>query len=72
MLWIENQISRKLLVISLHSTTDWGIDPEWVEAAGFAYLAKQRIGNKRSYLEQTTGSRNKVMLGAIYEPPLPI
>jgi len=63
---------RKKLQVSLHSTADWGIDPEWIEAAGFAYLAKQRIENKRSCLGQTTGSRNKVMLGAIYEPPLPI
>ena len=64
-------ILRKKLQVSLHSTTDWGIDPEWVEAAGFAYLAKQRIENNRSYLGQTTGSKSKVMLGAIYEPPLP-
>jgi anhydro-N-acetylmuramic acid kinase len=62
---------RKKLQVSLHSTADWGINPEWIEAAGFAYLAKQRMENKRSYLGQTTGSKSKVMLGAIYEPPLP-
>ena len=43
--------------------------PEWVEAAGFAFLAHQRMQEKVVELTKTTGSKKKSILGAIYLPP---
>ena len=62
-------INKKLNGRKIQSTTDWGIAPEWVEAAGFAFLAHQRIQEKVVDLTKTTGSKKKSILGAIYLPP---
>ena len=62
-------INKKLNGHTIQSTTDWGIDPEWVEAAGFAFLAHQRMQEKVVELTKTTGSKKKSILGAIYLPP---
>lgn len=48
------------------STETLGLDPKWVEAALFAWLAKMRIEEKSLDLKNTTGSNMPVMLGAIY------
>ena len=62
-------IKNKLSGRHIQSTTDWGIAPEWVEAAGFAFLAHQRMQAKPVELTKTTGSKKKSILGAIYLPP---
>jgi anhydro-N-acetylmuramic acid kinase len=62
-------IKNKLSGRHIQSTTDWGIAPEWVEAAGFAFLAHQRMQAKPVELTKTTGSKKKSVLGAIYLPP---
>ena len=62
-------INKKLNGRKIQSTTDWGIAPEWVEAAGFAFLAHQRMQEKVVELTKTTGSKKKSILGAIYLPP---
>ncbi len=62
-------IKDKLNGRHIQSTTDWGIAPEWVEAAGFAFLAHQRMRAKPVELTKTTGSKKKSILGAIYLPP---
>ena len=62
-------IKNKLNGRHIQSTTDWGISPEWVEAAGFAFLAHQRMQAKSVELTKTTGSKKKSILGAIYLPP---
>jgi len=62
-------IKNKLNGRNIRSTTEWGIAPEWVEAAGFAFLAHQRMQAKPISLTKTTGSKKKSILGAIYLPP---
>ena len=62
-------INKKLNGRKIQSTTDWGIAPEWVEAAGFAFLARRRMQEKVVELTKTTGSKKKSILGAIYLPP---
>ncbi len=48
------------------STLDYGIDPQWVEATAFAWLAKQTLEGKPGNLPNVTGARHAVVLGAIY------
>ena len=50
------------------TTAELGIDPDYLEAICFAWLAKQRIDKKSFNLNRITGSRGKVYLGRIYKP----
>mgnify|MGYP001241193506 FL=1 len=52
----------------IFTSNQWGLEPQWIEAAGFAYLAYLRMMEKRLDLSQITGSKNKVMLGIIHLP----
>ena len=48
------------------STGDRGVDPDWVEAILFAWLAKQRIENCSGIISPFTGAREATLLGTIY------
>jgi anhydro-N-acetylmuramic acid kinase len=50
----------------LASTGEYGIAPDWVEAAAFAWLAKQTLEGKPGNVPSVTGARREVVLGAIY------
>ncbi|MEO5702921.1 MAG: anhydro-N-acetylmuramic acid kinase [Gammaproteobacteria bacterium] len=50
----------------LASTLAYGIDPDWVEAMAFAWLAKQTLDGKPGNLPAVTGARRAVILGGIY------
>ena len=50
----------------VESTAHHGIDPDWLEAMCFAWLAKQRLDNKPSNLPSVTGAKQAVILGGIY------
>lgn len=60
---IQHHLDQHILVTS---TETLGLDPKWVEAALFAWLAKMRVEEKSLDLKNTTGSNMPVMLGAIY------
>jgi anhydro-N-acetylmuramic acid kinase len=67
----HNQLLKEMLQSSLHpiflSTTDaLGVDVDWVEAAAFAWLAKQTINNAASNLPTATGATGLRVLGATY------
>lgn len=48
------------------STTSLGIPPQWVEAAAFAWLARQTLARKPGNIPSVTGADQAVILGAIY------
>lgn len=50
----------------VHSTASLGIDPDWMEALAFAWLAKQCLEGKPGNLPAVTGARGSRILGAIY------
>lgn len=52
--------------IPTSSTHDLGVDPEWVEAIAFAWLARQTKHNLTSNLPSVTGATQPVILGGIY------
>lgn len=54
--------------ITLINSEILGLDPKWVEAALFAWLAKMRCEEKSLDLKSTTGSSSPVVLGAVYSP----
>ena len=53
--------------VNISSTSSIGIDSDYLEASCFAWLAKQRISNKLFDLSDITGSKEKVLLGRIWE-----
>ncbi|TNF36041.1 MAG: anhydro-N-acetylmuramic acid kinase, partial [Gammaproteobacteria bacterium] len=59
-------IQSLLTDIKVESSENYGIDPDWVEAIAFAWLAKQTIEHKKIKLTDITGARENVILGAIY------
>ncbi len=50
----------------VRSTAVLGIDPDWMEALAFAWLAKQCLEGKPGNLPAVTGARGPRILGAIY------
>ncbi|MGH8492854.1 MAG: anhydro-N-acetylmuramic acid kinase [Moraxellaceae bacterium] len=51
---------------TLHSTADFGLAPSWVEAAAFAWLARQTLRGLPGNLAAVTGAAGPRILGGIY------
>jgi anhydro-N-acetylmuramic acid kinase len=43
-----------------------GVHPDFVEAAAFAFFAKQKLGNQPSNIPQVTGASDERVLGVVY------
>ena len=52
----------------LSTTADLGLDPKWVEASAFAWLAKRRIEKQTGNLPAVTGASKPLVLGGLYLP----
>lgn len=59
-------IARHLAPASLDSTAVLGVDPDYVEAMGFAWLARETLAARPGNLPAVTGARGPRILGAIY------
>jgi len=64
-----HRLQQNLPAWQVITTADWGIGPDWVEAAGFAWLAQQRLAGNTSSLPAVTGARVAVSQGGLYLPP---
>ena len=59
-------IGSALPAATVHSTADFGLEPDWVEAAAFAWLAKRCLDREPGNLPSVTGARDTAILGGIY------
>jgi len=59
---------QALTTIPIRSTTQLGVQPDWVEAMTFAWLAKCRLANIPGNIPAVTGAREQVILGDITCP----
>ena len=59
-------LKQYLPSVEINSSEKYGIDPDFVEATAFAWLAKQTIEHQTGNLPEVTGARRKVILGSIY------
>lgn len=59
-------IAAALPAIGIRSTGDFGLEPDWVEAVAFAWLAKRRIDREPGSLPGVTGAATAAILGGIY------
>jgi anhydro-N-acetylmuramic acid kinase len=51
------------------STAQFGVDPDYLEATAFAWLARRRLQGLPGNLPSVTGARGLRVLGAIYPAP---
>jgi anhydro-N-acetylmuramic acid kinase len=51
---------------SVSTTQTYGIDPDWVEAIAFAWLARQTLHHKPGNLPKVTGAKIATVLGGVY------
>jgi anhydro-N-acetylmuramic acid kinase len=63
---IMQRLSQLLSPRTVQTTAVLGIDPDWVEAAAFAWLARQTLHKQAGNLISVTGARHPVILGGIY------
>jgi anhydro-N-acetylmuramic acid kinase len=56
--------------VSVTSTLSAGLDPDWVEAVAFAWLAMRTLYGQSGNLPSVTGATHKVVLGDIHSPKL--
>jgi len=53
--------------VAVHSVAARGVDPDFVEAMLFAWLARERLGGRAvTDVARVTGARGARVLGAIY------
>ncbi len=62
-------LRRELPGMHVDTTAALGLDPDYVEAAGFAWLARARLRGEPGNLPSVTGARGPRLLGAIYAAP---
>jgi anhydro-N-acetylmuramic acid kinase len=53
------------------TTAAFGISPDWVEGAAFAWLARARLRGEAGNVPTVTGARRPVVLGGVYLEPAP-
>ena len=54
--------------LPIRTTAEHGLDPDWVEAVLFAWLARERLAGNAQDTRKITGARHRVLLGQICEP----
>lgn len=59
-------LAAALAPLQILSTAHYGIDPDYVEAMAFAWLARQRLLGQPGNRADVTGARGPRVLGAIY------
>jgi len=63
---LVRRISRLLTGVSVATTEQLGIHPDWVEAVAFAWLAQRTLRREAGNLPEVTGATGSRVLGAIY------
>ncbi len=66
---LMRRLGELLAPRALCSTARYGIDPDFLEATAFAWLARQRLLGLPGNLPAVTGARGLRVLGAIYSAP---
>lgn len=63
---LVRQLDRAVKPMRVASTADSGLDPDWVEAAAFAWLASRTLDRLPGNLPAVTAAASREILGGIY------
>lgn len=58
-------LDQRLPDCDVVSTKDYGVDPDWLEAMCFAWLAKRRLEGQPGNLPSVTGAKHDCLLGVV-------
>ena len=61
-----HRIAARLPGVQVESTAVHGVDPDFVEAMGFAWLARETLAGRPGNLADVTGARGPRVLGALH------
>jgi anhydro-N-acetylmuramic acid kinase len=64
--YLMERLAGLLDPVPVHDTGDAGIEPDWIEAAAFAWLAHARLNGVAGNAPAVTGARQPAVLGALY------
>jgi len=64
--YLRERIAGHLPGVRVATTSELGLEPDWVEAVAFAWLARQTLKGLPGNLPEVTGARRQVVLGGIY------
>ncbi|KAF1712499.1 anhydro-N-acetylmuramic acid kinase [Pseudoxanthomonas kalamensis DSM 18571] len=63
---LMTRLADRLPGIVVESTTAHGLDPDYMEAMGFAWLARETLAGRPGNLPSVTGARGPRILGTVY------
>ena len=63
---LMQRLRSYLTGVEVTSTEAYGLHPDWIEAAAFAWLAKRRLEGKTGNIPEVTGANSPQVLGAVY------
>lgn len=63
---LMHRLAANLPYAQISSTAPAGLDPDWVEAVAFAWLAKRTLQNLPGNLPAVTGAARATVLGAVF------
>ncbi|KFN51837.1 hypothetical protein N790_13840 [Arenimonas malthae CC-JY-1] len=63
---LMQRLAARLPGVAVASTASVGLDPDFVEAAGFAWLARETLAGRPGNLLAVTGAAGPRVLGAVY------
>ncbi|CAK0767400.1 Anhydro-N-acetylmuramic acid kinase [Gammaproteobacteria bacterium] len=64
--YLMARLVARLAGIPVESTEVWGVDPDFIEATAFAWLAQETLHGRPGNLPSVTGARQAVILGSVY------
>ncbi len=64
--YLLERLQNSLPEARVSSTASHGLDPDWIEAMAFAWLARRTLAGLPGNLPSVTGARKAVPLGAIF------
>lgn len=64
--FILQLLKEYMPAVTVNSSEAYGLNPDYIEATAFAWLAKQTMEHKPGNLPEVTGAKRKVILGGIY------
>ena len=65
---LMRRLQQEMGKVTVKTTAALSLDPDWVEAAAFAWLARQRLAAEPGNLPSVTGAQRPVVLGGIFAP----
>ncbi len=66
--YLLERLQQHLPRTGVHTTASIGFDPDFVEAAAFAWLARERINSRPGNIPEVTRAAREAVLGAVYSP----